>query len=96
MTPQEIATEIERVLRDMTDLSNGTLTPENHKSLASAYVLVKRSGFKVEEDDLKVAIEGVMGTRKTHPTQEMRDAAADKIQTILHRVVAMIGIDNPA
>ncbi len=96
MTPQEIATEIERLLRDMTDLSNGTLTPEKHKLLASAYALVKKSSFEVEEGDLKVAIEGVMGARKTHTTQEMRDAAADKIQTILYRVVAMIGIDNPA
>ncbi len=96
MTPQEIATEIERVLRDMTDLSNGTLTPEKHKSLASAYALVKKAGFEAEKDDLKVAIEGVMGNRISGATQEMRDAAADKIQTILYRVVAMIGIDNPA
>ncbi len=95
MTPQEIATKIQELLANVPDLVSVPLTQESHKWLGDAYALAKASGC-IAITSLDAAIDELMDAGALGASIVKRKTASRKIQTILYRVVAMIGINNPA
>ena len=95
MTPQEVSTKIQELLANVPDLVSVPLTPESHKWLADAYALARASGYIVLKS-LDATIDELMDAGTYAEFVIKRTTASRKIQTILHRVVAMIAIDNPA
>ncbi len=95
MTPQEIATKIQELLNNVPDLAIIPLDPASHKWLGDAYALAKESGYIVLKN-LDTAIDELMDAGSYLESTERRKTASRKIQTILHRIIAMIEIKHPA
>ncbi len=95
MTSQEIATKIQELLGNVPDLVSLPLAPASHKWLGDAYALAKASGYIVITS-LDAAIDELMDAGALGDSIVKRKTASRKIQTILHRVVAMIEVNNPA
>lgn len=95
MTPTEIATGIKALLPNIASLPPEEITSEQHAHLAKAYALVQASECAKEDDDLRVAIQHLMDMEKTQSGRNKRETAIRTIETILHRVVAIIELTPP-
>ncbi len=95
MTPQEISTKIQELLNNVPDLASTPLAPASYKWLGDAYALAKESGYIVITI-LDAPIDELMDAGTYLESTVRRKTASRKIQTILHRIIAITEIKHPA